>query len=112
MSQTQFGDYLRKLRLAQERPDRTYSVRGLAAKIEVASCYVSKVERGDVGPPSEATIKKLAEALGEDPDRMLAKAGKVSTDLKEIIIRRPGLFAPLLRRLKGLSDEQIKALLA
>lgn len=112
MSQQTFGDYLRKLRLAQTRPDRVYSVRGLAAKVKVASCYVSKVERGDVGPPSEKTIRKLAEALGENPVRLLAKAGKVPTELKEIFLKRPLLMADALHRLDRLSDGQIERVLA
>ena len=62
--------------------------------------YLSKIERGDVAPPSEATTVKLAKELGEDPDVMLAMAGKVSSDLQEIIRKRPKLFADLIRELK------------
>ena len=51
-------------------------------------------------PPSEKTIRSLARELGEDPDVLLAMAGKVSTDLQAIIRKRPKLFAELLRGLK------------
>jgi hypothetical protein len=40
----------------------------------------SKVERGLVAPPSEATIIRLATDVGEDPDVLLALAGKVGSD--------------------------------
>jgi hypothetical protein len=45
-------------------------------------CY--KVEREEVAPPSEATIVRLAEALHEDPDVLLALAGKVSADQQRV----------------------------
>ena len=69
-----------------------------AARIEPA--YLSKIERGEVAPPSEATTVRLAKELGEDPDVMLALAGKVSVDLQAIIRKRPRLFADLIRQLK------------
>ena len=53
-----------------------------------------------MAPPSEATTVKLAKELGEDPDVMLAMGGKVSSDLQEIIRKRPKLFADLIRQLK------------
>ena len=39
---------------------------------------MSKVERGEAAPPSEAKIVALAHELGEDADVLLAMAGKVS----------------------------------
>ena len=95
-----FGSYLRKQREALQESDPGYSVRGIAAEIGVQPSYLSKVEREEVAPPSEATIVRLAEVLGEDPDVLLAMAGKVSTELQAIIRKRPKLFAQLLRELK------------
>ncbi len=69
--------------------------------------YLSKIERADVAPPSEAKIRALAEELGEDPDVLLAMAGKVSSDLQEIIRKRPQLFAVLIRQLKYAPDHAI-----
>ncbi len=43
--------------------------------------YLSKIERDQVAPPSEATIRRLAGKLGEDPgelsenDHTLSKGG-------------------------------------
>ena len=62
--------------------------------------YIRQVERDNVAPPSEATIRRLATDLREDPDVLLALAGKVSADLQEVIRRRPALFAELLRSLR------------
>lgn len=57
--------------------------------------------------PSEATTLQLAAELGEDPDVFLAMAGKVSSDLQEIIRRRPRLFAELIRELRNAPDGAI-----
>lgn len=108
MSQAPFGEYLRQVRENRQRRDTSFSVRGFAEKVGVAACYISKVERGDVGPPSEATIRRIADVLGENHDMMLALAGKISSDLREIIVRRPRLFADLIRRLRDAPDEDVR----
>jgi transcriptional regulator with XRE-family HTH domain len=69
--------------------------------------YLSKIERGEQPPPSEESIRALARELGEDPDVLLAMAGKVSTDLQRIILKRPALVAQLLRDLKSLPDRAV-----
>ena len=68
---------------------------------------MSKIERGAVAPPSEATTVRLAKKLGQDPDVFLAMAGKVSSDLQEISRQRPKLFAELIRQLKEAPDEAV-----
>jgi transcriptional regulator with XRE-family HTH domain len=102
-----FGDYVRQRREELLAKDRQYSLRRVAASIEVEPSYLSKVERGEQPPPSEKTILALARELGEDPDVLLALAGKVSSELQEIIRRRPQLFAQLIRELKHLPDHAI-----
>jgi transcriptional regulator with XRE-family HTH domain len=84
-----------------------FSLRQVAHRIGVEPAYLSKVERGLVPPPSEATIVRLAADLGEDADMLLALAGKVSSDLQEIIRRRPKQFAELIRELKNAPDHAI-----
>jgi transcriptional regulator with XRE-family HTH domain len=104
---TQFGSYVRTAREKLRERDHRYSLRQVAQRIDVEPAYLSKVERGDVAPPGEATILRLASDLGEDPDVLLAMAGKVSSDLQEIVRRRPHLFAELLRELKNMPDHAI-----
>ncbi len=87
--------------------DRRYSVRQVAGRVGIEPAYLSKIEREEVAPPSEATTLRLAKELGEDPDVMLALAGKVSADLQAIIRRRPRLFADLIRQLKEAPDEAV-----
>jgi transcriptional regulator with XRE-family HTH domain len=102
-----FGDYVRTARSKLAEKDPRYSVRRVAGRIGVEPAYLSKVERGLVPPPSEATIVRLAGDLKEDPDVMLALAGKVSSDLQQVILRRPKQFAELIRQLKNAPDHAI-----
>jgi HTH-type transcriptional regulator, competence development regulator len=104
---TQFGAYLRKKRERLRQQNRSYSLRQVAQRVGVEPAYLSKIERGDVNPPSEAMTVKLANELGEDPDLLLAMAGKVSGDLQEIIRIRPRLFADMIRQLKDVPDYAI-----
>ena len=103
----QFGGHVRALRENARRHDRAFSVRQVARRIGVEPAYLSKIERGLVPPPSEAATRRLAAEIGEDPDVLLALAGKVSSDLREIILRRPRLFAELLRQLREAPDHAI-----
>jgi len=102
-----FGDYIRQTRERLRESERRYSLRQTARRIGVEPAYLSKIERNEVAPPSEATIRRLAEDLGEDVDLLLAMAGKVSRDLQEIIMRRPRLFAELIRQLKDAPDQAV-----
>jgi HTH-type transcriptional regulator, competence development regulator len=104
---THFGEHIRSIREELKHEDRRFSLRQVAGRIEVEPAYLSKIERGDVSPPSEATTVRLAKELGEDPDVLLAMAGKVSSDLQEIIRKRPKLFADLIRQLKKSPDHAI-----
>ena len=104
---SEFGKYLRKCRETRRAKDASFSVRQLAARVGVEPSYLSKVERGQQPPPSEQTIASLARELNEDPDMLLALAGKVSGDLQAIIRRRPKLFADLIRQLKDMPDHAV-----
>lgn len=102
-----FGEYVRRRRETLRRSDRAFSVRKVAGRIGVEPSYLSKVERGEQPPPSEQTVVALAKVLDEDPDVLLALAGKVSADLQRIIRRRPHLFAQLIRQLKDMPEHAI-----
>src|SRR5262245_4929778 len=102
-----FGDYIRDVRSARAVANPRYSLRRVAQRVGVEPAYLSKVERGLVPPPSEATIVRLAADLEEDPDVLLALAGKVSSDLQAIILRRPRQFAELIRQLKDAPERAI-----
>ncbi len=102
-----FGKYCRDTREELKKEDSAYSLRQVAHRIGVEPAYLSKVEREDVAPPSEKTILKLSAELGLEADVLLAMAGKVSSDLRDIILKRPQLFAELIRNLKDMPDNAI-----
>lgn len=102
-----FGDYVRNARAKLADTDMRFSLRQVAQRIDVEPAYLSKVERGLVPPPSEATIVRLAADLGEDRDVLLALAGKVSSDLQAIILHRPRQFAELIRELRNAPNHAI-----
>ena len=104
---TNLGSYLRKKREALRASDARYSIRQVAARIDVQPSYLSKVERGQEAPPSEKTLRRLAKDLGEDVDMLLALGGKISSDLAQIIRKRPALFAELIRDLKNMPDHAV-----
>ena len=104
---THFGPTLRDIRERLRRDDRRFSVRQVAQRVGIEPAYLSKIERGEVAPPSEVTTVRLAAELGQDPDVLLALAGKVSGDLQAIIRKRPRLFADLIRQLKEAPDDAV-----
>ena len=104
---TQFGTYVRQVREELRKSDRAFSLRKVAQRVGIEPAYLSKIERGEFAPPSEATTVRIAEELGEDPDMLLAMAGKVSSDLQEAIRKRPKLFAQLIRELREAPDHAI-----
>jgi transcriptional regulator with XRE-family HTH domain len=102
-----FGGYVRRRREELKARDPAFSVRQVAGRAGIEPAYLSKIERDEMPPPGEETICKLADELDEDADVLLAMAGKVSSDLRAIIMRRPRLFADLIRQLKNTPDHAI-----
>ena len=104
---TEFGSYVRTRREALQVEDGRYSLRQVAKRVGIEPAYLSKIERGEMPPPSEATIRRIAEELGEDPDVMLALGGKVSADLLTEIRRRPKLFSEVIRVLRDAPEHAV-----
>ena len=69
--------------------------------------WIGNRNLGEVAPPSEETTRKLARELKVDSDVLLAMAGKVSSDLQDVIRKRPALFAELIRQLKEVPDHAV-----
>jgi transcriptional regulator with XRE-family HTH domain len=105
--QRAFGDHLRARRERLAATDRRYSLRQVATRCGVTPAYLSRVERGDVAPPGEDTLVRLAAELDEHPDVLLAMAGKISADLRAAILARPQLFADLIRAIRDMPDDAV-----
>lgn len=104
---TQFGPHIREVRERLHAAEGGHSLRKVAGRVGIEPAYLSKIERGVFPPPSEETILRLAQELREDPDLLLAMAGKLSSDLQQIILERPKLFAELLRQLREAPETAI-----
>src|SRR5436190_3990727 len=100
-----FGAFIRREREAKE-----IGLREMAKMIGVSPTYLSKVERDEFPPPAEDKVKAIARIVECDADDLLARAGRVSSDITDIIKRHPVELAALLRTTKGLSAEGIARL--
>src|SRR6266540_1412080 len=100
-----FGALVRREREAKE-----IGLREMAKKIGVSPTYLSKVERDEFPPPVEDKVRKIADILGRDPDELLALAGRVASDLADIIRQRPREMADFLRAAKSLTREDMARL--
>ena len=100
-----FGEFVRRERKAKE-----IGLREMAKMIGVSPTYLSKIERDEFPPPAEDKVRKIAKIIGCDADELLARADRVSSDLSDIIKRRPVQVAALLRTTKGLTADDMARL--
>jgi len=109
---SEFGRRIRKLREARKRTDPNFSLRRFAEAIGISATYLSKVETGEFPPPASDKIKKMAQLLEQDPDELLALAGKFDPALSEIIREQPKALADFLRTAheQQLTQEDIEEL--
>lgn len=82
-----FGSFVRTKRL-----EKGYTVRKFCERIDISQTFVSRMERDEIGAPSEEKIRGMAEALAVDPDTLILKAGKIPKDIKGMLIQNPHLI--------------------
>ena len=107
MSET-FGERIRRV-----RTEKKLGLRQAALKANISATFLSRVENEkEAAVPSEETIRKLAEVLGDSFDELMQLAGRIPTSVKDYITADPGM-PEFLRRAKesNLSSEQLMALL-
>ncbi len=100
-----FGSLVRR-----ERELKEIGLREMAKMIGVSPTYLSKVEREEFPPPAEDKVVAIANILGRNPDELLALAGRVASDLTEIIRQKPREMATFLRSAQSLAPEDIARL--
>jgi transcriptional regulator with XRE-family HTH domain len=105
MSEEKFGEFVRRNREAKD-----IGLREMAKMIGVSPTYLSKIERDEFPPPAEDKVKAIAKIIGCDADDLLARAGRVASDLSDIIKQRPREIAALLRTAKGLTADDMAKL--
>lgn len=100
-----FGDQVRSLREV-----KGIGLRRFAERVGMSATYLSKIERGEFLPPSQAKVRAIAVALGQDVDEFLALAGRLPPDLPGIIRKQPREMAAFLRTAQGLPSSRIRQL--
>jgi transcriptional regulator with XRE-family HTH domain len=96
MSGEKLGEFVRR-----ERGAKDIGLREMAKMIGLSPTYLSKVERDEVPPPAEDKVKAIAQIIKRDTDELLARAGRVSSDLSGIITRQA---SSRFDRVAGLRD--------
>ncbi len=102
-----FGRTLRKL-----RQEKNVSIAQFARKVGISPTFLAPIERDVFPPPAEHKVVKIAKALDQDPDELLALAGRIGTDLRRIIRRQPVNAGRMLRAIDGLPGEAVDALVS
>ena len=93
------GTFIKERREALSAKHSGYSIRSVAKRIGIHHSYLSKLERGENAPLTEERIHALARLLGEDPEMLMALAGKLSEDTSARIRSNPTAFQEFLASL-------------
>jgi XRE family transcriptional regulator, master regulator for biofilm formation len=103
----EFGREIKALRTAMNM-----GVRELARATEISKTYLSYIEKGVHGPPSPEKVIKLAEALKENPDRLLTLAGHVDPTVAEWARQNQEAIGPSVRSASAAGDDLTGAAIA
>ena len=101
-----FGNKLKEL-----RNKAGFTLRELAHRINVDFSYISKLENGQLPPPSEQVISRLAEVLDADREELIRLSGRVPADIAEILKNQArqefGLKIKELRKKARLTQQEV-----
>lgn len=107
-----FGDIVREARERLKVGNPEFSLRRFAVRVGISPTFLSKVETNEFPAPKAKKVIKIAEALGLDPNMLLAKAGRIAPDLKRIVTEKQPEMAEFLRTAEGMSAAQWGEMLA
>lgn len=83
------------------RQKKGISLRKLAKAVGISPTMMSKIEHDEKGfKAGEQTLVKIADSLDVNSVELLARAGKIPSDVKEVFLQEPQGFAKLLRFFK------------
>lgn len=103
-----FGQRIRRV-----RKERKLGLRQMATKAGISATFLSRVEtEKEPATPSEETIRKLADVLGDDFDGLMQLAGRIPTSVKDYMKADPGM-PEFMRRAQesNVSSEKLMELL-
>jgi HTH-type transcriptional regulator, competence development regulator len=99
-----FGETIKR-----HRRELVLTQRQVAEKLGIDVTYLSKLENGRGEAPSEKLVRELASELKADPEELLALAGRVPSEIRELA-QGDVEFARFLRRLPEMDEAQRKKL--
>jgi transcriptional regulator with XRE-family HTH domain len=94
-----FGETVQTLRRS-----RGWSLRGFARELATAPSYLSMIESGQVAPPSDTLIQRMADLLTVPQNTLLAKAGRLSPATILAFWQHPAV-PPVLSTIPGMTLE-------
>lgn len=101
-----FGAFIRR-----KREEKGIGLREMTKLMnKISPTYLSKIERDEFPPPTEERVREIAAILDCDADDLLARAGRVSSDISDIIKRHPVQLAALLRTTQGMTVDDLNRL--
>ena len=103
-----FGERIRRI-----RTEKNLGLRETAKKAGISPTFLSRVESAqERAVPAEDTIRRLAEAIGDDFNELMALAGRVPSDVKDYVSGDPKMPEFLrLAREQNVSAEDLIAML-
>jgi len=99
------GEIIRKI-----RKEKGISLRGLAKDVGVSFVNISYIENSRV-ETSKEVLRKIANALNYDFDKLLSLTNTVDDDLTKIINKKPDLVPDFLRTAKNLTNKDWEKLI-
>jgi len=95
--------------IARKRKEQDVGLRALAREIDRSPSFLVMIEQNDPLPGvGEETLRRIASALGANPDHLLTLAGKTPED----VVPGDELEVAIYRLVKRLPVEEKRALLA
>lgn len=100
-------------RIRKKRTEKELGLREMARRLEISPAYLSRVETDEEKtPPAEDTLKAIAKLLEDDHNVLMHLAGRVPSDVGDMIKEDPHL-PQFLRTAKqrGFTGKKLEALL-
>ena len=93
-------EFAKQLKEARTHADLTVS--DLSDISRITADYIYKLERGESPAPADERISQLSRAIGSNEDILFAAAGRISPEIREIIMDMPKETGAVIRKLKPL----------
>jgi HTH-type transcriptional regulator, competence development regulator len=94
-----FGDVIKARRIS-----RGYTLRSFAREIPIAPSYQCFIESGQVPPPSDTVLVRMAELLNVPAQTLFVQAGHLPPDMLLTFWQHPAI-PPILSTIPGMSLE-------